>query len=153
MPESTGKKGASTPVLRLVATFLTNRTMTVRVGQTWSEPRAVCGGSPQGSILGVFLFNPTIDDLEEGCEDLIDTSPELESVNESQGDQDWSTDDENPPEIALSTPIRGSNVLARVNEFLPAASPVLPLHGLTGKKKKEVPSQAKFLWRAITNGA
>ena len=58
------RNGASTPVLELVATFLTDRTMTVKVGSTLSDPRPVCGGCPQGSILGVFLFNANIDDLE-----------------------------------------------------------------------------------------
>ena len=67
---SLAKKGASTPVLQLIATFLTNRRMVVKVGQVQSEPREVWGGCPQGSILGVFLFNATIDDLGEGCDDL-----------------------------------------------------------------------------------
>ena len=58
--------GASTEVIRLLATFLTNRTMTVRVGQSWSDPLEVFGGAPQGSILGVMLFNCSIDDLEAG---------------------------------------------------------------------------------------
>ena len=58
-------KGSSTPILRLLATFLSNRHMTVRVGQEWSVPKEVHGGCPQGSILGVFLFNVTTDDLEE----------------------------------------------------------------------------------------
>ena len=62
------KKHASTPILKLIATFLTNRTMTVKVGKEWSEPREVNGGCPQGSILGVFLFNVTTEDLEEGFE-------------------------------------------------------------------------------------
>ena len=60
------KKGASNQVLQLVATFLTNRRMVVKVGQIHSDPKEVWGGCPQGSILGVFLFNATIDDLEEG---------------------------------------------------------------------------------------
>ena len=59
------RKHASTPIIRLIATFLTNRTMSVRVGESWSEPREVNGGCPQGSILGVFLFNVTTDDLED----------------------------------------------------------------------------------------
>ena len=59
------KKGASSPVLHLIATFLSNRTMAVRVGKSWSAPRPVAGGCPQGSILGVFLFNATTDDLED----------------------------------------------------------------------------------------
>ena len=63
--EAFRKKGASTTVIRLLASFLMNRTMTVRVGQEWSEPLPVDGGCPQGSILGVWLFNVTTDDLED----------------------------------------------------------------------------------------
>ena len=59
------KKNASTPILRLIATFLSNRTMTVKVGQHWSEPLPVNGGCPQGSILGVSLFNNTTEFLED----------------------------------------------------------------------------------------
>ena len=42
-----------------------NRTMTVRVSDTWSSPLPVYGGVPQGSILGVMLFNVATDDLED----------------------------------------------------------------------------------------
>ena len=66
--KSFAKKSSSTPILRLIATFLSDRTMTVRVGESWSLPRVVNGGCPQGSILGVFLFNVTTEDLEEGFE-------------------------------------------------------------------------------------
>ena len=59
------QKGASTPVIRLVATFLSNRTMTVRVGNSWSDPLPVNGGCPQGSILGISLFNTTTESLED----------------------------------------------------------------------------------------
>ena len=63
--EAFRKKGASTPVLRLIASFLSNRTMSVKVGCEWSEPLEVNGGCPQGSVLGVFLFNTTTDNLED----------------------------------------------------------------------------------------
>ena len=46
--------GASSQTIRLISTFLTNRTMAVRVGEAWSRPRPVHGGVPQGSILGFF---------------------------------------------------------------------------------------------------
>ena len=71
-------KGSSTPILRLLATFLSNRKMTVRVGREWSTLREVHGGCPQGSILGVFLFNVTTDDLEEESAYVSDPGrPEL----------------------------------------------------------------------------
>ena len=50
------RKGASSQLLRLVATFPSNRTMTVKVGSAMSMPRSVTGGCPQGSILGFFLM-------------------------------------------------------------------------------------------------
>ena len=71
--EALSRNGASTPVLELVATFLTDREMMVKVGSVLSKPKKVNGGCPQGSILGVFLFNATIDDLEEGCTELSET--------------------------------------------------------------------------------
>ena len=63
--ESFRRKGASTSVIRIVASFLTNRSMTVKIGNEWSSPKQVNGGCPQGSILGVLLFNLTTDDLED----------------------------------------------------------------------------------------
>ena len=59
------RKGASTETIRILATFLSNRTMSVRVNATWSDPLPVYGGVPQGSILGVLLFNISTDDLED----------------------------------------------------------------------------------------
>ena len=50
-------KGASNPILRVVASFLSDRTMMVKVGSSFSTPKKVLGCVPQGSILGVFLFN------------------------------------------------------------------------------------------------
>ena len=51
--------GASKPSLRLVWAFLTERQMRVKVGQTLSAPRTLKGGSPQGSILGGYLYCAT----------------------------------------------------------------------------------------------
>ena len=63
-------KGASSEIISLVASFLTSRTMAVKVGQALSNPRIVLGGVPQGSILGVFLFNITIDNFEAASKDV-----------------------------------------------------------------------------------
>ena len=61
---SLAAKGASSQVLGLIATFLTNRSMQVRVDQTWLEPRAVTGDIPHGSLIGVLLFNKATNELE-----------------------------------------------------------------------------------------
>ena len=63
--EAYRRKGASTPVLKIIASFLTNRTMSVKVGNEWSSPLDVNGGCPQGSVMGVHLFNTTTDTLED----------------------------------------------------------------------------------------
>lgn len=66
------RKGASNQIIRLLGSFLTNRTMSVKMGTARSKPKAVNGGCPQGSKLGVLLFNVTTDDLED--EPITDTS-------------------------------------------------------------------------------
>ena len=69
--ESLASKGASSELIAIVGSFLTSRTMAVKVGQVLSRPRIVLGGVPQGSILGVFLFNATIDDFESASKDVV----------------------------------------------------------------------------------
>ena len=129
------KNGATTGVLRLVATFLTGRTMTVKVGSISSVPRGVSGGCPQGSILGVFLFNATIDDLEEGCRDLHgEKSLPARSLPEESGDgSDMESEEEQPPTMECSTPVRGTSTRAGVGGVL---SPIIGLHGRVSRRTK-----------------
>ena len=60
---------ASPATIALVSAFLCKRTMSVRVGNQYSDPRPVQGGSPQGSILGNYLFCLTTDALGERDEE------------------------------------------------------------------------------------
>ena len=55
----------------------------MKVDQTWSSPLEVHGGVPQGSILGVFLFNVTTDDLEDGA--LVDDLTVGQATEEAGG--------------------------------------------------------------------
>ena len=59
------QKGASTDVLGLLASFLSCRSMTVKVEEARSNPLPVNAGASQGSVLGCCLFNVGIDNLEE----------------------------------------------------------------------------------------
>ena len=51
--------GASDVSLGLVRAFLTDRSMRIRVAGELTEARKLCGGSPQGSILGCMLYCAT----------------------------------------------------------------------------------------------
>ena len=48
--------GASSQIIALLATFLRDRRMIVRINQDFSDPLPVNGGCPQGSLLGVFYL-------------------------------------------------------------------------------------------------
>ena len=130
--EALAKKGAYTPVIRLVATFLTNRVMTVRVGSSWSRPRQVNGGCPQGSILGVFLFNVTIDDLEDGCEHVEQEDGPVEEVESNESEEE----DLDPTQVLdgpqCSTPTtRGAWGMSS-----PEQSPVEGLHAVSRRRRR-----------------
>ena len=70
--------GASSPVLALLASFLQGRTMTVRVNKCFSPALPVNGGCPQGSLLGVLIFNVSTDLIEVPPGGLLeDTSDDV----------------------------------------------------------------------------
>ena len=64
------KYGASDMSAHIVRNFLAGRVMTVKVGNSLSLPRALKGGSPQGSIIGGFLYCLTANLLEESLEEI-----------------------------------------------------------------------------------
>ena len=63
--EAVRNHGTSDHSTRLVTAFLLNRQMRFRVGDVFSSPRLLKGGSPQGTLLGNFMFVITTDRLEE----------------------------------------------------------------------------------------
>ena len=75
--------GATQSTLGLVHAFLWKRKMSVRLGETKSVPRPVPGGSPQGSILGNYLFCATTDQLTKN---INYNTPENHSLGEMSGD-------------------------------------------------------------------
>ena len=121
---SFARHGASTEIIALVATFLRDRTMMVKVGSAWSRPREVHGGVPQGSILGVLLFNITTDNLEDeepstqDQHELTDASETDRSSDESSLSEDDHGGNDNGPEGAFSTP-----TLPEPPEFEPGITP------------------------------
>ena len=89
--------------------------MSVRVGSEWSERLPVYGGVPQGSILGVLLFNVTTDDLEDDAEEE-DPTPVDDGHDHLTG----------PPDHTASTPVDDRRPLP------PELSPVYVLPGDDG---------------------
>ena len=62
--------GACQQLINIVASFVTDRTRQVKVGTTLSEPKDILGEVPQGSRLGVLLFNVLIDSFEAHSTDI-----------------------------------------------------------------------------------
>ena len=56
--------GAAQHSIDLVTSFLSGRSMRVKVGSTLSDPRPLSGGSPQGSILGGYLYCATTQQID-----------------------------------------------------------------------------------------
>ena len=85
--------GASAPSLTLTSSFLASRNMRVRVGSHLSGQRRLCGGSPQGSILGCYLYGAATQRLDlslpRNPEDPARTAPAPPDVEaQSPGDSD-----------------------------------------------------------------
>lgn len=62
------RKGCCPHLLRMIGAFLLERKTRYKINKTTSDERPVFGGSPQGTLLGNFLFVIATDNLEEGCQ-------------------------------------------------------------------------------------
>ena len=58
-------RGASTQTLAIVASFLSDRSMRIKLGDNLSTRRRTPGGAPQGTKAGNFLFCAAVDGIEK----------------------------------------------------------------------------------------
>ena len=88
----------------MVATFLRGRSMTIRVGDSKSKLRPVPGGSPQGTLLGNFLFIITTDylDLTDDIPAAINSTPP--GANITNPDEEYYQHGGVSPSINISLP-------------------------------------------------
>ena len=61
--EQLSRLGASETSIRIVRSFLTNRKMVVKIGDSDTFMELLSGGSPQGSVLGCYLYCATTQQL------------------------------------------------------------------------------------------
>ena len=69
--EALKRNGASDYITEMVRSFLANREMRVRIGSTLSDPRAICGDSPQGTLLGNLLFTLATNEIEDDTPQIL----------------------------------------------------------------------------------
>ena len=105
--------GALNEIIEIISSFLTDSEMMVRIGQTFSRPRFIKGGVPQGSLLGVLLFNLAVDNFER-------FSPDMEDYEVVGGNLNWNhngrpSDDNtlDTPQVQLGGPVEHLHLLAR----------------------------------------
>ena len=92
--------GATPSTVELISAFLYNRTMQVKIGQCLSTKRFVPRGSPQGSILGNYLFCATTDRLGEDLHRRNATTASFEENGTEASTSGNSTPATTPPPIA-----------------------------------------------------
>ena len=89
------------------------------------------------SILGVFLFNATIDDIEDGCQDLVDTA-----ITDQDREELDSSDDPSKDELSL---LRGNHTSmptwpGRADGPCMDDSPIRRLYEKRKRKRRKIPA-------------
>ena len=97
----------------IIQSFLHNRQMQFKVGNSLSTSRLLRGGAPQGTLLGNFLFILATNDLEKRDDgnttvEPSESSGSTQSVEEDEGAFTESSDNESPTlaTYGTSTPAR-----------------------------------------------
>ena len=80
-------KNASNQTLNMIFSFLEERTMCVRSGQSMSSFRSVSGGSPQGTKLGNLLFCIAVDDICHDANKRLEGTPERQDIEDAFPEQ------------------------------------------------------------------
>ena len=87
--EALYKHGASAHSLKMVHSFLKNRVVRFKVNNVISSPRALKGGSPQGTFLGNFLFLMATEDLEQKPLRTVEPAPSSPDVGPRPYGRKW----------------------------------------------------------------
>ena len=102
--------GASEEAIDWTAAFLYRRTMSVKINEARSVPRTVPGGSPQGSILGNFLFCATTNCFAEMDSPVLNSSW---STSDSESELPLNTESATIQRVVTSPPMVASTPTSR----------------------------------------